>query len=118
MNQLRLSASTGCKGNRAESKKRLKSQKKKRKRCDDLEEEDEGEEPSVAENCSTDTRADHPKQLKTEQAGQKERIKIQNSENVLFFSPPLAQCILVFRSKFPEPGGGYCFSRSEKETEN
>lgn len=72
MNQLRLSVPTGCKGNRGESKKRLKSQKKKkRKRCEELEEEDEEEESSVAENCSTDTRADHPKQLKPEQAGQK-----------------------------------------------
>lgn len=24
---------------------------------------------------------------------------------------------LIFRSKFPETGGGYCFSRPEKETE-
>lgn len=64
-----FSVSTGCEGNRRESKKRLMSQKKrKRKRCD---EEEGEEEPSVAEDCSQDTSADHPKHLKTEQAGQK-----------------------------------------------
>lgn len=42
----------------------------------------------------------------------------RNLRMFFFFHPLLLNVSSVFRSKFPESGGGYYFSRPKKETEN